>query len=140
MGMRRKAARRTPRWRRPSGEPSLVAAGARAGDASRHPIDRRRPWYVRRRMLLHQLERLGHRPFELWIVPANHIRGRLRHLDVRRDAFILDGPLSVHIVERQVRRRDRTVVDRERNAERPNESAPRARADERTELRDTEVI
>ena len=48
--------------------------------------------------------------------------------------------LPFEIVEREIRRGDAAVVDHVGHAEGADQSAPRARADERTELRGVEVV
>src|SRR5262245_45561348 len=90
----------------------------------RHAVDRRRTRYAFRGILLEQLKRFLHGPFDLRIAPFDYFGRRIFHFDVRRDAYILDVPFSLEIVKRQARRGDAAAVNRRGGSKSAYERAP----------------
>ena len=112
------------------------AAGAQHTGPSAHDhlLVRRtfRRWRWRWRFLQF-VERDGDRLLELRVVAVDHIRRRLLHVDVRRHSLVLDDP-TIFGPDREVRGGDASSVDELRKAEDADQSAPRALADDRSQL------
>src|SRR2546425_3271010 len=106
----------------------------------RNTVDRRGPRHATHGILLEKLHRLLYRAFELRIVTLYHLGRSVLDLDVRRDAFVLNRPLTCEIVERKARRGDAAAVNRRWNSERADQPAPRARANQRADLAKPEII
>src|SRR5262245_53967187 len=71
---------------------------------------------------------------ELWVVSCAP-RSRVHFdFDVWRDTVILDFPLAFRCVETEVRRGDRAAIQQLRRSTDADQAAPRALADERTDL------
>jgi hypothetical protein len=64
----------------------------------------------------------------------NHFRRGVLDFDIRRHAFVLDGPLAGQIIKGQIRRGDPSAINRRRKTKRADQSAPGAGADQRPQL------
>src|SRR5437763_12591353 len=94
----------------------------------RYPVNRRRPRNSLHRILLQQLHCFLHRSFKLRIVSFNNFGRSVLHFNIRWHAFVLDGPLSGKIIERQYGRGDAADISSLRHAKSPNKSSPRQRS------------
>src|SRR5688500_14812452 len=99
------------------------------------PHRRRRLGDARHRVRREQAQRLLHRALELWIAPCCRVARRDLDLDVRRHADVLDVPLPLEVDEATARVGDRPAVDQHLRVPDPDETAPRLRPDQRTDLR-----
>src|SRR5258706_12725832 len=70
----------------------------------------------------------------------NLFGGRVLDLDIRSDALILYRPLAGEIIEREAGRGDAPTINRRWSAERPDKPSPGARAYQRTNLAQPEIV
>src|SRR5690242_20217589 len=91
-------------------------------------------------MFFQQAHRFLNGAFELWIFAGYNFLGPVLDVNVGCDAFVLDRPSSLTREEPAARRDHRATVDERRRVGCVNETAPRALADEWTNLATLEHI
>src|SRR5690349_1834172 len=91
-------------------------------------------------MLLQQPHRLLHGALELWIAPADDVLRPVLHVDIRCDALVLNGPPPIAREETTPRRDHRATINERRRVSRVHEAAPRALADEWSDLATLEHV
>src|SRR5262245_5890686 len=98
-------------------------------------IRERRTFVLRARILLQLFQQVFDRPFELRVAALSPRRRIEFDLDVGADSGVLDLPFAVQSVDRRVGRGVEAAVHQRRRGERGDQTAPRAFADERADLR-----
>src|ERR1051326_6836230 len=91
-------------------------------------------------MQLQQTHRFCNRALKLRIVSGDHIFGPILDIDVRRNAFVLDGPFAVMTKEAATWSDRRSAIDKDRRVGRMHQAAPGSFAHQRAELSIVEYV